>query len=106
MRGTNFIDHLLLALKANFQIIVLLFVLHGCDRADSCSGKAVGWYSGDASSKSLPGPQLLGLWFLSGFRCIYKRILRLVSRVDHDRFLQNISNSASINNPTFWCCKS
>jgi len=30
----------------------------------------------------------------------------LVSRVGHDRFLQNLSNSASMNNPTIWRCKS
>jgi hypothetical protein len=96
----------MLAWKANFQIIVLFFLLHGCDRAGSCSGKGVGWYSGDASFKSLPGPQLFLLWFFIGFCCIYKRILRLVSRVGYDRFLQNLSNSASMNNPTIWRCKS
>lgn len=104
--GTRFIDHQLLALKANFQMIVLFLVLHGCDSGSSCRGKVVIWYSGDASFKSLPGPQLLWLWVFIGFCCIYKWILRLLSRVDHDRFLQNLSNSASMNNPNILRCKS
>lgn len=90
MWGRHFIDHHLLALKTDFQIIILLFVLLASGRVGWCSAKAVGLHSEDASFKSLPGYQLFWLRFFVAFLSSYRRIPRLVSRVRHDRFLQNL----------------